>query len=433
MMFPGSVTMGAQDRLLPPSLPGRFFAAAIAFHMAGWATLLAAGPDAAGFVGGAGPVLAALHMMTLGVLAMTAMGAAIQLLPVATRRPLGPLWGCRLVFLLFAPGVAVLCSGLAFQWSAAELLGGALVVAGLAGFGAMVAANLRGVTDLPSVTRLGWLALASLVLLALLGMLLVVDFGTGILADHSAIAASHAVLAGYGFMGMLAMGFSTILIPMFVLGPAFPDPLGKRIAAVCAAALACGAGGLALSVPPVAALGAVLGLMAVGLHLHGMRGTIKARMKKRLEPFFRPLWVAWAMLPLSLLAGLAVTLGEAPTLWGILLVFGWLLTFVTAILQRIIPFLASMHTSVACRKAAMPSQLTAALPLNLHLAGHLSALALMIAASALDLPVLWRIAFAAGLAGSIAFAAFAVVAMRRYGLHMARYPAIPPATIQPEA
>ncbi len=426
-MFPGSLMLGANERLLPPSVPYRFFAAAVVFHIAAWAVLVAAGPDeVAGFVGGAGPVLAALHLITLGTLAMTALGAAIQLLPVATRRPLGPVWACRLMFWLYAPGVAVLAAGFAVMVPWMQHLGGTLTVLGLAVFVWLVAANLRQVSDLPGMTRHAWLALAALVLLAALGLALVVDFTTGFLGgflpDHAAVAAAHAVLAGYGFMGMLALGFSYVLIPMFVLGSAVPDAVGRRTALVSGLALVLGAGGAVLGLGWLAAAGAVIGLAAVAVYLRGMAATLKTRMKKRLEPFFRLVWLAWAMLPASLLAALAPALG-APldpwaTLWGFLLVFGWLLSFVTAILQRIMPFLASMHSSALGGKPALLSHLAPRRPVDIHFGCHLAALALIAAAILGGGSWPMRLGLYVGLAGSVSFGVFAVLVLRRYRSHM---------------
>jgi hypothetical protein len=422
-MFAGSFMMGAKERLLPPSVPYRFFAAAVVFHLAAWALLLAAAPEALNFVGGQGLVLAALHMITLGVLAMTAMGAAIQLLPVATSRPLGPAWACRLMFWFYAPGVAVFAAGLGLGLTWAQHLGACLVVAGLVVFAILVAGNLRKVAALPGITRHTWLAVAALAALAVLGLLLVVDFTSAILPNRIGIAAGHAVLAGYGFMGMLAVGFSYVLIPMFVLGPAVPDAAARRTVLASASALVCGVGGAIAGIGPLAALGAVLGLATVGLHLYGMRGTIKARMRKRFEPFFRMVWVAWGLLPLSLLAAMALALGAPPnpwaTLWGFLLVFGWLLTFVTGILQRVMPFLASMHSSGMGGKPAMLSQLTAQLPLKIHFICHVTALALMGAAILGDWVWPMRLGAAFGLAGAVSFVAFTVEVMRRYRSHLA--------------
>ena len=69
-----------------------------------------------------------------------------------------------------------------------------------------------------------------------------------------------------------------------------------------------------------------------------------------------------AMLPATLLVGLAALFGHAgsngPTLFGLFLLLGWLLTFLLGILQRILPFLASMHMN----KGGMP-------PLMSELAG----------------------------------------------------------------
>jgi hypothetical protein len=421
-MFPGSLMMGAKERLLPPSLPYRFFVAAILFHISAWACLLAADADALSFMGGQGLVLAALHMITLGTLAMTAMGAAIQLLPVATRRPLGPLWAIRLMFWLYAPGVAVLASGFALALPAAQHLGATLAAAGLGVFVWLVSANQRQVSDLPGVTRHVWMSMASLVLLAVFGLVLIVDFTKGFLPDHGAIAAAHAVLAGYGFMGMLAFGFSTVLIPMFILGPSVPDNLAKRSALGSGLALAVAVTGTVMGNGSVAASGAVLGLVAVGLLAHAMRDTVKKRMKKRFEPFFRLVWVALAMLPLSILAGLALALGAPAdpfaTLWGFLLIFGWLLTFVTALMQRIMPFLASMHSSSLGGKPALLSHLASKPLADLHLACHLAALILVAAAILGGWVWPLRLGLAAGLTGSVVFGAFTVEVIRRYRSHM---------------
>ena len=86
MSIAGGFLGGAQDRLLPASIPFRFFLSATGFHVLAWAALFLAAEDAAGFRGGTGPVLAAIHLLALGTLAMTAIGASLQLFPVVTRR-----------------------------------------------------------------------------------------------------------------------------------------------------------------------------------------------------------------------------------------------------------------------------------------------------------------------------------------------------------
>lgn len=422
-MFPGSFMMGAKDRLLPPSVPYRFFVAAVFFHLLAWVLLVVGDVSSLGFVGGQGMTLAALHLITLGTVAMSAMGAAIQLLPVATRRPLGPVWAIKLMFVLYAPGVALFAAGLAHLLPWAQHAGATLCVVGLAIFATLVGLNLRKVDDLPGVTRHAWLAVASLAGLAVLGLLLVVDFTKGFLPDHASAAAAHAVLAAYGFMGMLALGFSYVLVPMFVLGSAVPDVVGKRTALLSGLGLLLGSGGALAGFGVVSALGILAGVAAMAIYLQGMLASLKTRMKKRLEPFFRMVWVAWALLPLSLLAALALSLG-APldpwgSLWGFLLVFGWLLSFVTAILQRIMPFLASMHSSALGGKPALLSHLAPKLPVDIHLGFHVAALVLISAAIVGGWVWPLRLGLYAGLAGAIAFGVYTVEVLRRYRAHMA--------------
>ncbi|MEO8654600.1 MAG: hypothetical protein ABI409_10800, partial [Ramlibacter sp.] len=83
----GSFLGDARSRLLPASIPLRFFGAATVFHLLAWLALAASASEWPGFAGGLGWPLAAMHLVTLGVLGMTALGAGAQLLPVATRQP----------------------------------------------------------------------------------------------------------------------------------------------------------------------------------------------------------------------------------------------------------------------------------------------------------------------------------------------------------
>jgi len=422
-MLPG-LPADAADRLLPPSLPGRFFAVAVLYHICGWALLAWAGPGAIlGFVGGLGPVVAALHLVTLGTLAMTALGAAIQMLPIATCRPLGPLWACRLMFWLYAPGVGTLSLGLALADPTLRSVGAALTLAGLVLFGLLVGLHLRRVDDMPGLVRHLGLSLASLLGLGLLGLALVADFSTGWLGNHAAIAAAHAVLGGYGFMGSLALGFSYVLIPMFVLGPSIPDADRRRGAVLVGLALIAGASGAALGLGVLAAAGAVLGLVALAHHLRTLAASVRRRMRRRFEPFFRLVVLSWAMLAASLLVGLALALGApadpGAALWGFLLVFGWLLGFVLAILQRIMPFLAAMHSSRGGRPPALPSRLAPAWASDLHFACHCAALVLI--ATGLIGGWSWPLGLGigAGLLGALFFAIYAAAVPWRLSLHRA--------------
>ena len=109
---PGSCLGGAIGRLLPASIPFRYFGAAAAFHVCAWLALSAGADSAPRYRGGLGWTLAALHLITLGVLTMTAIGASLQLLPVATRQAVRSRHAPALVFWLYAPGVAAAALGM---------------------------------------------------------------------------------------------------------------------------------------------------------------------------------------------------------------------------------------------------------------------------------------------------------------------------------
>jgi hypothetical protein len=252
-----------------------------------------------------------------------------------------------------------------------------------------------------------------------LGLALLFDWSRGFLPDHQAVAAVHALLAGYGFMGMLALGFSTVLIPMFVLSPPPPEAVGRKSPLVAAAALAVAVAG-ALFWPPLVAVGAVIGAVALWLHEGAQHKCLKARMKKKLEPFFRLAIVGGAMMPVSMLLGVAVALGAgflAPA-WAFVMVFGWLLSFALAILQRIMPFLASMHTSLSGGKVALVSRLAAQTPLTIHLVLHASAVALIALGLGFGVDILVRAGTLFGLGAAVAYLAFSLELARRWRRHV---------------
>ncbi|OIR02375.1 hypothetical protein GALL_155320 [mine drainage metagenome] len=417
----GDFMMGAKSRLLPLSLPGRFFLTAALFQVAAWGLLLVFADQAVGFEGGPGPVLASLHAVTLGVLAMTGMGAAFQLLPVATKQPVRSEAACKAVFWLYVPGLLLLGHGMSTDQPWALMAGGGLVVAALLLFGFLLADNTRRAGDMRIVTLHAWLALASLLALLTLAALLIRGFITGFSMDHRLLGLAHAVIAAYGFMGMLAMGFSFVLIPMFCLSPP-PDVRLGAVAAWCAlAALLLTAAGLLAALPPLVPLGGAVGLVAAGLHLRVMAKVMKSRMRRKLGDSFILIRLGWALLPLSILAGMATSVGLAPArlgpLFGFWLVFGWLLTFLLGVLQRILPFLASMHSVRPGVKPVLVSALTPDRTLRLHLILHVSALVLVSAGLAGQWALAVRLGAAGGAAGALVYLAFVTQVLWRLHRH----------------
>lgn len=408
---------GAKSRLLPPSVPLRFFGAAVFFHLIAWLALLAGSPRVPGFAGGLDWPLAALHLFTLGVLVMSAIGASLQLLPVATRQPVFSTHGPAVIWWLYAPGVAALTLGMGLARPVLLAAGAVAVVAALALYAWLLARNLLGARGMPGVVAHGWAALVSLLVLAASALLLAATWMGAPLVDRNTLLALHVAFAAYGFMGMLALGLSYILVPMFALSSApaeRPQIVSFAFAALALVLIALAATGV---VPRWCLAGAIgAGAVAVALHLRLMTRALATGMRRELGRSFRLVRVAWAALVASLAVALALVLdAPVPRLangFGLLVVGGWLLTFLLGILQRILPFLASMHTSPGARPPT-PSALTSERPLAVHFACHLAALGLLAAAIGMDSVALAALAAAVGAAGAVAFAVFFVVLVRR--------------------
>jgi hypothetical protein len=410
---------GAKSRLLPASIPFRFFASAVAAHVLLWVALFVAAADVPGFTGGLGVPLAALHFLTLGMLAMTAIGAAFQLLPVATKQPMGSQRLMRLTSWLFIPGVLVLAIAMAAQAILPLAVGALLTTAGLLLFAGLVAHNLWRVKGMALVVTHGRAALAALVLVAGFGFVLAADYHHAWGIDHGRMALAHFQLGAFGFMGLLALGFSYVLVPMFALSPTPSARLGYGALAAALGGLGLGVAGALAALPALLLAAALAGLVAAGLHFQALRGSLKRRMRSRLGLSFVLVRAAWACLPASLVLGAALAAGaEVPngaTLFGFLVLFGWLLTFVLGILQRIMPFLGSMHATRPGGKPPLVSQLTLERPLQLHAGAHGVALACLALGIVFGETALIQVGAVAGTTGALAFAWFALGVVRRMG------------------
>jgi hypothetical protein len=422
---PAAFLGGAIGRLLPPSIPFRYFGAAVVFHLLGWIALVAGADAAPRFRGGLGWTIAALHLITLGVLVMTAIGASLQLLPVATRQSVLSRHAPAAIWWLFTPGVALVAVGMGIPSIAMLVVGAVAIAIALAVYAVVLARNLFGARGMPAVVAHVWAAWVSLAVVLVAALSLAAAYAGEPALPRDVAIALHVPFAGYGFMGLLALGLSYIVVPMFALAqpPDERQALASCVLAVVAltavATAACGVAVTALRVTAIAA-----GTLAVALHLRLMTIALRAGMRRDLGRSFRLVRIGWAMLVASLVAALGVALhvpfdGMA-TLFGFALIVGWLLTFLLGILQRIVPFLASMHAARGRHRPPTPSSLAAGSALRIHYVAHLAALAAVTLGIVVDSAWAVRIGAVAGIVGASAFLAFFVNVVRRMlGAHAA--------------
>jgi hypothetical protein len=409
----------SRSRLLPMSLPFRYFGAAAVFQLAAWGLLLAFSQDLPSFGGGLGPIFASLHLLTLGVLAMSAIGATLQLLPVATRQPVRALWAVKLLWWALVPGIVVFTACAAAYRP--DLMGvGAMAVAfSFLVYAVLLFRNLREAKGMRVVVMHGWGALACLLGLAATGIALVARYEHGFTLDHAAFRSAHLVLAAYGFMGLLALGLSGLLLPMLAVAPPPPAPVSYAVLGAATSAIVAGVCGWTTAA-------AMLGLAAALAHVAAMERSLRARLRPPLGTSFLLIRASWACLVASLaLAALGFPGGTL--LFALLLVPGWLLTFLLGVMQRILPFLASVHASSTARGTPLISALTPVRLLGAHAALHLSALALLFVAALSNHQVLARAGSAAGFAAAAVFAAFYLYVLTKVRNHGNAYPPRQPA------
>lgn len=407
-----------RSRLLPASLPMRHFGAAALFHLLGW-LIVAAYPRAiAGFAGGMGPALAALHGFTLGALTMTALGASLQLMPVATVQPVRSVRIAQLVWWPLVGSIGALVAGLARVDTMLAAIGAVGTLASLAVHAALLAANLRGARRGRAMTAFAACALVGLFAVIASGPALVLHYHFDWFADPRGLALAHLIAACYGYLGLLTAGFSYLLVSMFMVARAPPEDTQRRVLVAAATAIVA-AVALALAGASRAwlALPAALGLAAAIVHARHMLA-IAARRRTRDAPWSLALMrIAWVALPANLALALALALlGPSPRLalaFVALTVLGWLTSFVLAVVMRIVPFLASVHVKLRGARMPLVSALTPAGPARAVAAAHPAALALLVGGVFAGRYELVAAAGAVGAVGALALIVFLIDVFRR--------------------
>lgn len=315
-----------QRALLPASgLPLLYFGFAHACLAAALAVLVVR-PDLPGGFFHHPRMVAVVHLVTLGWISGSILGAFYIVAPLALRMPMRPNLRDRIAFALFAIGVIGMVAHFwigqysRMAWSAALVTSAVLHVA------------LRAWIGLPRAP-LPWpvklhvaLAFANMVVASLFGMLIGLNRIHGWLPwSPMAAAFAHAHIAAVGWAVMMVVGLSYRLIPMVV-----PAEMPKgRVMAVSAVLLEAGTCALAVSLlggsrwTPVAALLVVAGLAS-------FVNQVRQIVRRRLPPpaaLPRPDWATWqthaAFLWLLVAASVGVVLTlPVPAAWTIVL--GWI-------------------------------------------------------------------------------------------------------------
>ncbi len=378
----------------PFDIPLRFFLTAPVFACAAGLLLAWIGPDA--LVSRWMPAaLAATHLLTTGTLAMVMIGALFQMLPVVAGAPLPrPAALARFVHPSLTVGTACLAGGfvVASPWLfrvAAVALGAGFGIFTIAALAALV--RVRGTS--PTVTAIRFAVLALAIVVAT-GVAFAAAFGWALTLPTPSAVGQHALWGLVGWIGLLIVGVSYQVVPMFQLTPAFDARVARALPYVLLGALVAASAAhvtgffhdtrVEIAVAATVALASLVYVGAVG-RLQGQR-------RRRLPS---PLVAFWRTGLASLLAAVAIwfgstvstTIGGDPR-WGVatgvLALVGFVLSVISGMLYKIVPFLAWLHLqelrpprgSVPNMKEVLPDAVAFR-----QWRAHATALALLVAAA----------------------------------------------------
>ena len=373
------------DQAPPPSVPLRFLLTAPWFAMLAAALLAWAGPDAVASRW-TPALLGVTHLLTLGFMAMTMLGALFQILPVIGGVPLP---GARTVASIVHPALALGALALAMgmtlgmQWAiraALALLATAFIVFLVPAARCLLRGDLRD----PALRTIG-LALLGLVLAISLGATMATAFGWAFALPLVRLTALHAAWGLLGWTVLLVAGVAQQVVPMFQATAPYPRWFARAFAPTLVALL------LAWSVASwvgMEFLSASLTWLILAATASFALVTLWLQRKGRRQRRDPTAWF-WTLGMLSLLAA-PVALGGAqlwgwpentalPLAIGTLTIVGFALSVISGMLYKIVPFLLWLELQRDLRgrpphiKQIMPEHY-ARLQLWLHAAATLTLL-----------------------------------------------------------
>ncbi|WP_247009573.1 hypothetical protein [Halorientalis litorea] len=210
--IPGDIDTGSQP---PMTVPLRHFLVALAFLLAG---AVLGGLDAVGVAPGT-PRLAHVHLLLVGWVCLTIMGAMTQFVPVWSGTELHSKRLATLQLWLAVAGLLGLATGFLTGWFRLLAPAGGLLLAGFWVFAYNVGRTLAGQDGYDVTERHFALALAFFVLATALGHLLAVDAAwpllTGLPVTRGRVLGAHVTLALFG--GVL----TTVIGALYQLGTMF--------------------------------------------------------------------------------------------------------------------------------------------------------------------------------------------------------------------
>jgi hypothetical protein len=290
-------------------------------------------------------VLVLVHLVTLGWLTMTIMGASFQLVPVIVVAPLRATRFIRYQYPVYVSGVVLLLCG--FWWMRPWLMaiGGIVIVLAITHYVVILAVTFRQATTRPLTVRFLVAALIYLCLVVSLGLTAALDFQFGFLgAAFDRLLLTHITLGVVGWLSTTLIGVSYTLVRLFALAHAHSDRLGKVIFVLLNLSIVMLALGFTLSWQPIILVGGGILVATSWLFAYDYWQMLRVRHRKLLDVSQHHSSAAVVYFASVVPGGVAAVLfgWEQPTVLMALALFalvGWVGQSTIGYLYKIVPFL----------------------------------------------------------------------------------------------
>lgn len=361
------------DQAPPISIPFRFFLTAPLFGLVAGLLLLVYGP--ALFLTRWSPMTLGLtHLITLGMLAMVMCGALLQMLPVLAGSPVpAVVMVGRLCHLFMTVGAGLLVFSFISGSNIATVLSLILLGAGVILFFLAVAVALLRVKQVTHTITAMRLAVIAFLFTLLLGLLL----GSGVLSQvgfgHIApLVNVHLGWGVLGWIGLLLIGISYQVVPMFQVTPEYPPLMRRFLAPVLFTALviwtllvlAAIFNRVGASIPTLWMFLVLPGFMLYAVVTLRLQQQRKRRIPDITMKFWRiGMFSILFSSALWILGNLSTVVANSPQyhlLLGVGLIVGAGVSVVNGMLYKIVPFLSWFHLqnrqlSLMCMTVQVPN------------------------------------------------------------------------------
>ena len=289
---------------------------------------------------------AIVHIQLLGFVMMIIFGALYQLIPVALEVPVFSFKLGYLQFYIYLTGIIIFVISLIYGNLFFLLpVGATFLYLSMAIFIFNFFMSLKHLEKFDITSKFLIAANISLFIGISLGIFLSINFFAGWVSDIFRLVVTHIIFTLLGFIPMVVMGVSMVLLPMFSLAHKFNDKyINIAFYLMVIAVFVFGLGFLFTGSNYILGSGIYLILLGMAFYLLQVYEIYSKRPRRTKDIGMDTMFYSHFILILSIITGLFIPFMEkAIYLFGISLIFGFFPVLIYGSMFKIVPFLTWFH------------------------------------------------------------------------------------------